>query len=135
MTHPENDLHYDSDRFSRPRPQPASFDDLADQPDPLVVAQRNKKSTWQAIGYAAGVVFATLLIGEVCSWFLQGTTWAVIASIPPIVGVLACAVIMVRKLNRYERWIPWMGVFWLPLVPFTMWWLTVTVGIIATETM
>ena len=59
-------------------------------------------------------------------------TWAVLTSIPPVVALLACAVIMVRKLNRYERWVPWMGVFWLPMVPFTMVVLIITIGKLAT---
>ena len=49
----------------------------------------------------------------------------------PVAALLACAVIMVRELNRYERWVPWMGVFWLPLVPFTMVWLIITIGKLA----
>ena len=61
------------------------------------------------------------------------TVWAVVSSIPPVGGILGCAIIMVRKLNRYERWMPWMGVFGLPIVPFAMWWLTITIGILATD--
>ena len=33
MEHPENDLHSPADRFSRMRPEPRSFDELADQPE------------------------------------------------------------------------------------------------------
>ena len=61
------------------------------------------------------------------------TWWAILASIPPVAMLIGCAVIMVRKLNRYERWMPWMGVFWLPIVPFTMVWLIITVGILALD--
>lgn len=149
--HPENDLNSASDRFSRVRPEPKDFDALADEPDPLVTAQRNRDSTRQAIWYAIATVAITLLIGlslatisrlqggPLCStgdatWLCTQrwrTWWAIITSIPPVVMMIGCAVIMVRKLNRYERWMPWMGVFWLPIVPFTMAWLVVTVGILA----
>lgn len=149
--HPENDLNSASDRFSRVRPEPKDFDALADEPDPLVTAQRNRDSTRQAIWYAIATVAITLLIGlslatisrlqggPLCStgdatWLCTQrwrTWWAIITSIPPVVMLIGCAVIMVRKLNRYERWMPWMGVFWLPIVPFTMAWLVVTVGILA----
>lgn len=149
--HPENDLNSASDRFSRVRPEPKDFDALADEPDPLVTAQRNRDSTRQAIWYAIATVAITLLTGlslatisrlqggPLCSagdatWLCTQrwrTWWAIITSIPPVVMMIGCAVIMVRKLNRYERWMPWMGVFWLPIVPFTMAWLVVTVGILA----
>ncbi|MDY5785470.1 MULTISPECIES: hypothetical protein [unclassified Corynebacterium] len=149
--HPENDLQSGADYSNRVRPEPRDFDELADLPDPLEEAQRNRRSTRQAITYAAATLALTALIGLLTAlpFRLQGgplcdagtatwlctpsarTWWAVINSFPPVVGVLGCAVLMVRKLNRYERWMPWMGVFWLPLVPFTMWWLTVTIGILA----
>ena len=61
--HPENDLNSASDRFSRVRPEPKDFDALADEPDPLVTAQRNRDSTRQAIWYAIATVAITLLIG------------------------------------------------------------------------
>ncbi len=133
--HPENDLSYPADRFSRVRPEPQDFDALADEPDPAEVAERNKRSTRQAITFAASSVAITLLVGFVLKAIpgISENTWAVLTSIPPVVALLACAVIMVRKLNRYERWIPWMGVFWLPIVPFTMWWLTVTIGMLALD--
>ena len=150
--HPENDLHSANDRFSRYRPEPETFDDLADQPDPLEVDRRNRRSTRDAIVWAAGTVAITLLTALVLGTVarLQGgplcdgsgatwlcTTgwrkwWALATSLPPVAGLLGCAVIMVRKLNNYERWIPWMGVFWIPLVPFTMGWLILTIGMMAT---
>ena len=149
--HPENDLHSEADYYNRPRPEPRSFDELADQPDPLAEAERNKRSTRQALLYAAATIAVTAVVGYVtafiahaqggplcdageAAWLCSSASrmwWAVANSIPPIAMLLGCAVIMVRKLNRYERWMPWMGVFWLPIVPFTMWWLTITVGIIA----
>lgn len=154
MEHPENDLHSANDRFSRVRPEPHSFDELADQPDPLELNRRNRRSTRNAIIYALGTVAATLLLalilaaisrlqgGPLCdatsadaTWLCTDSWrmwWAVATSIPPVAGLLGCAFIMVRKLNRYEHWIPWMGVFWIPLVPFTMAWLIVTIGILAT---
>ncbi len=150
--HPENDLHSPVDRFSRTRPTPRTFDELADEPDPLAVSRRNARSTRTAIVYALAVVVLTLGValalasvsrlqgGVLCdgsaTWLCTPawrTWWAVLTSIPPIAGLIGCAVIMVRKLNAYERWVPWMGVFWLPLVPFTMAWLIVTVGILASD--
>ena len=151
--HPENDLHSGTDRYNLPRPQPRSFDEMADEPDPLVLAQRNRASTKQAIWYAVIAVATTILFGvglatvsrvmggPLCAegdanWLCTESWrfwWAILCSIPPVVFLLGCAVIMVRKLNRYERWVPWMGVFWLPLVPFTIWWLTYTVGILALD--
>lgn len=151
MEHPENDLHSPADRFSRVRPEPRSFDELAYQPDPLEVDRANRRSTRNAILFAVGTVAVTVLFalvlaaisraqgGPLCdagsAWLCTDTwrtRWAVATSVPPVAGLLGCAFIMVRKLNRYERWIPWMGVFWIPLVPFTMSWLIVTVGILAT---
>ena len=151
--HPENDLSGGQDRFSRVRPAPRDFDELADEPDPLEVARRNSASTRQALWYALTTVGVTLgfalllgLIGRVAggplcdageaTWLCSQswrTWWAVLTSIPPVAMLLGCAVIMVRKLNRYERWMPWMGVFWLPLVPFTMVWLIITVGMLARD--
>lgn len=151
--HPENDLHSPADRFSRVRPEPRNFDELADEPDPLEVSERNRRSARDAILFALGTVAVTLLFALVLAGIsrLQGgplcdtgeatwlctpawrTWWAVLTSLPPIAGLIGCAVIMVRKLNRYERWMPWMGVFWLPLVPFAMTWLIVTLGILAVD--
>lgn len=149
--HPENDLHGATDYYNKVPPEPRDFDELADQPDPVELNERNRASTRQAIIYGAASVAVTLLVGGVlaliarmaggplcdageAAWLCSNgwrTTWAVVSPVPPVVALLGCAVIMVRKLNRYERWVPWMGVFWLPLVPFTMAWLIVTVGILA----
>ena len=122
MEHPENDLHSPADRFSRMRPEPRSFDELADQPDPLEVDRKNRRSTRQAITFAMSTVAVTLLLafilavisraqgGPLCdgssAWLCTEswrTWWAVTTSIPPVVGLLTCAVITVRKLNSYER--------------------------------
>ncbi|QPK83207.1 hypothetical protein G7Y29_10360 [Corynebacterium qintianiae] len=151
--HPENFRPAPTDRYNRVRPEPRSFDELASGPDPLEVERRNRASTREALMYAAGTVLTTFAVAFVLALVsrLQGGPlcdvgdaawlctpgwrmwWAVLSSIVPVAGLLGCAVIMVRKLNRYERWVPWMGVFWLPIVPFTMWWLTVTIGIIALD--
>ena len=153
VEHPENFPSSPTDRYNRVRPEPRSFDELAAGPDPVAVKERNRASTRQVIFYAAGVVIATFAVafvlalisrlqgGPLCdagqaTWLCTPSWrmwWALGSSVVPIAGLLGCAVIMVRKLNRYERWVPWMGVFWLPIVPFTMWWLTVTVGIIALD--
>ena len=95
-------------------------------PFPLVLTDGGEGVTVASISFC-------LLFGLVLSWIpgVSETWWAVLTSIPPVAALLACAVIMVRKLNRYERWVPWMGVFWLPLVPFTMVWLIITIGKLA----
>lgn len=151
--HPENDLHGAADYYNKVPPEPRDFDELADQPDPAELDARNRASTRQAVIFAVAAVLGTLLFGGILAavarlaggplceageavWLCSPgwrTAWALLASIPPVVALLACAVIMVRKLNRYERWVPWMGVFWIPLVPFTMAWLILTVGILARD--
>lgn len=52
LDHPENDLITDADFTNMMRPAPRDFDELADAPDPLVVAQANRRSTRQAILWA-----------------------------------------------------------------------------------
>ncbi|UUA89369.1 hypothetical protein KBP53_10950 [Corynebacterium genitalium ATCC 33030] len=151
--HPENDLHGAADYYNKVRPEPRSFDELANEPDPAQLNERNQASTRQAIWFGVASVAGTFLIagflalifrlvgGPLCeageaTWLCSQaarTWWATLSSIYPVAALLGCAVIMVRKLNRYERWMPWMGVFWLPLVPFTMLWLTVTVGMLAAD--
>ncbi len=151
--HPENDLHDSADYHNKLRPEPHTLEEFADQPDPKEVNARNEASTKQALWFAGGTVAITFLVagvlaliahmtgGPLCetgeaTWLCTNTwrtVWAVVSSIPPVAGILGCAIIMVRKLNRYERWMPWMGVFWLPIVPFAMWWLTITIGILATD--
>ena len=39
--HPENDLTSDADYANLRRPEPQSFDELADEPDPLEIAAAN----------------------------------------------------------------------------------------------
>ena len=62
LEHPENDLRSDADSANRLRPLPQSFDDLADYPDPLVQAKRNRQSTKQAIAWAFGVPVVTGIV-------------------------------------------------------------------------
>ena len=52
LDHPENDLITDADFTNMMRPAPRDFDELADAPDPLMVAQANRRSTRQAILWA-----------------------------------------------------------------------------------
>ena len=42
--HPENDLTSDADYANLRRPEPRSFDELADEPDPLEIAAANPVS-------------------------------------------------------------------------------------------
>lgn len=147
--HPENDLSDDADYSNRTPPEPQSFDELADSPDPLARAEANRRSSRQAwqylllavvtsIGFAILLAFGMRMFADpsACADFggrlmcsqSQQQWWAIIASLPPIGFLIGTMVIMIRKLNRYLRWRPWMGVFWV-MVPFTMWCLTVTVQV------
>lgn len=144
--HPENDLSSDADSANLPRPEPKDFDELADAPDPLVIAQRNRASTKQAIWWTLGNIIVTFIValilagvsraigGPLCdageaTWICSRSAeiwWPVATSIVPIVGVLGCALLLYRKYVTYTRWRPWMGAFWV-LVPWSMLWMT-TVG-------
>lgn len=149
--HPENDLMDDDADFANRRPpEPRSAEELAGAGDPAERAARNRASTRQAIRYLIGTVVATLLValilgviarvmgGPLCeageeTWLCTDASqvwWSIGASLPPVIGITGCGIIMVRKLNAYLRWRPWMGVFWF-LVPFTMAWLTWTLGKLA----
>lgn len=153
LEHPENDLSDDADYANLMRPEPDSVDAFANQEDPLVIAERNRRSTTQAIRYLVVAVAMTFVFGFallmvmravagpeacaavdgrfLCTENLQ-KTWAIIASLPPIGFLIGSMVIMVRKLRSYVRWRPWMGIFWV-LVPFTMWILTITVQVYLAE--
>lgn len=141
--HPENDLSADADYANLRRPQPRNFDDLADSIDPVVQAELNRQSTRQAFTWLFSIPVATFLVagllllvtralgGERCeageaAWLCSQASqiwWPIVTSIIPVIGVLGCAVIMVRKIRGYTRWRPWMGVFWI-MVPFAMIWMT-----------
>ena len=147
--HPENDLSDDADYANRLPPEPHDLDELADQVDPLVRADRNRASTRQAIRYGVVAVLSSLAFGLVlavvfrliagsqtceaygarllCTPLLQGW-WAGLVNIPPVAFLIGAMVIMVRKLNAYLRWRPWMGVFWV-LLPFAMWVMTTSLQI------
>ena len=150
--HPENDLSDDADYANLLPPTPSSAEELAESEDPVRRAERNRASTRQALWYLAVILVGTFLTGGLlavlaralggplctpdgadwlCSEASQ-TWWPIAASVTPIAGLIGCGVIMVRKLKSYLRWRPWMGVFWV-LVPFTMWWLTYTLGILASN--
>lgn len=139
--HPENDLTADADFANRRRPEPQSLEELADSPDPAEVAAANRASSRQAFTYLAAVViasfavgFGTLVItrligGPWCeagdaTWLCspaQLYTWSALTLIVPFGGLVGCGIIMVKKINAYLRWRPWMGAFWL-LVPMAMAW-------------
>ena len=147
--HPENDLIADADRYNKPRPEAHSFDELADEPDPYLQAQANRRSTRQAWLWFAGTVILSLLApfvlamtsrlsgGEYCeaglnTWLCSRRwelIWSLGSCVVPIGGMIGCGIIMVRKLQRYIRWGSWMGAFWF-LVPHAMLWMT-TVGQVA----
>lgn len=130
--HPENDLETDADYTNLRPPEPLTFDELADAPDPAVLAARNAASTRQALWYSAAVVTASLAValafglgfrfagGPRCdsgegSWLCTDTAlvvWGLIVLVVPICGMLGCAGIMLHKLRTYVRWRPWMGAFW-----------------------
>lgn len=140
--HPENDLTADADYANRPRPVPRTFDELADAPDPALIAAANRASSRQAVAFAVVIIIASIIVGSsiaiasrmiggpLCesgqeTWLCSPTQqliWAIGAAIVPFFGMIGAGVIMVRKLNRYLRWRPWMGTFWV-LTPHCMAWL------------
>ena len=139
--HPENDLTADADFANRRRPEPQTVEELADSPDPVKVAAANRASSRQAWIYLVTVLVGSLVVGlgtlcitralggPLCeageaTWLCTKTqlyVWAVVAALVPFGGLIGCGVIMVKKINGYLRWRPWMGVFWL-LVPVAMTW-------------
>lgn len=152
-SHPENDLSDDADYANLYRPDPESFDDLADQEDPAVVAERNRRSSrqaWQYLLLSIGVSLAFALVLGVIFRFVAGVgtceevgarllctpglqkAWAVAVSLPPIAFLLGAMVILTRKVYGFVRWRPWMGVFWVEVL-FTMWVVTITVQVWLSE--
>lgn len=149
LDHPENDLTDDADYANLYRPGAHTPDDLADQEDPAVIAERNRRSSKQAWRYlglsiALPVAFALILglifrftagadtcaaVGGrlLCTPALQ-KTWAVLVSLPPIGFLFGSMIILTRKVYSFVRWRPWMGVFWVQVL-FTMWVLTITVQV------
>ena len=141
--HPENDLTSDADYTNLPRPEPQSFDELADAPDPLAVAEANRRSTRQAVWFmvailAGSALYALILAGifkltgstDDCipagyaSWLCtktQRTVFSTTTLIIPFVGMIGCAIIMVRKLKSYVRWRGWMAIFWVMAGNFMLW--------------
>lgn len=139
--HPENDLRSDADQTNLLPPEPRSVDELADQPDPGQIASEGERSTRQAIRLLIAVpiasVLASLLIavagriagGPYCeagaaTWLCSRgweLAWSIGSCVLPALGVAACAWMMLRKLRRFVRWRPWMGVFWV-LLPHAMFW-------------
>ena len=114
LDHPENDLITDADFTNMMRPAPRDFDELADAPDPLVVAQANRRSTRQAILWAALTPVVTLLVagflavvarmqgGEYCeagtaTWFCSRQSeiwWPFATSMIPIASMFGTAIMM-----------------------------------------
>ncbi|MEX3507670.1 hypothetical protein VVR85_09840 [Corynebacterium sp. LK2590] len=140
--HPENDLSTDADFSNVPRPEPHSFDELADEPDPAVIAQRNEQSSRQARWYVGSVLVASFAVafvlgiimrligGPLCeageaAWLCspgQQIFWGFAVLVVPVFGMLGCGAILVRKYRGYIRWRPWMGVMWV-LIPNCMIWI------------
>lgn len=145
IEHPENDLTSDADYANRHRPAPRTFDELADAPDPYLEAQRNRRSTKEAIIFALAVpaltivvgfvlaVIARMLGGPLCddghaTWICSRQAeiwWPIASSGVPVGGVLACGFILWHKYISYIRWRPWMGAFWATAL-WMMFWMTIT---------
>ncbi|QGU05795.1 hypothetical protein [Corynebacterium comes] len=145
LEHPENDLSEDADFANRRPPEPRTAEELASSTDPVVQATRNQQSTRQAVTWLFGTIISTVLVAYLLAWVarLMGGPacdagdalwlcsrssqiwWPIATSIIPAAGIIGCAIIMVRKLNSYTRWRPWMGVFWV-LIPFAMMWMLQT---------
>lgn len=150
--HPENDLTSDFDFSNRPFPAAHSAEELSESPDPAVVAEKNRRSTYQALWYAIGVPVAVAVIsfillvisrmvgGPLCeageaTWICTEAAriwWPIATTALAFLGLLGCAVIMVRKLNARLRWWPWMAAFWW-LLPLSMLWATSTLPIAIME--
>ncbi|MDY3128231.1 MAG: hypothetical protein SOW59_08950 [Corynebacterium sp.] len=145
LSHPENDLRDDRDFSNVPRPQPHSFDELADAPDPKRIAHLNRQSSRQAVVFTVTIIvlsfavafallfYFRLMGGPLCTegpntWLCsakQQLTFAIGASIIPLCGMFGSGIIMVRKLRSYLRWRTWMGAFWV-LTPHCMFWMLQT---------
>ncbi|MBP3088228.1 hypothetical protein EML15_03575 [Corynebacterium sp. sy017] len=141
--HPENDLRSDADYANRYRPQPQTFDELADQPDPVAQAAANKRSTKQAIIFACFIPLLTAVLSLLSAMFIRHlggircesnqavwlcthaaqVWWPILTSAIPVSGTLICAYITYHKYKNYLRWRPWMGTFWA-LITFSMVWMT-----------
>lgn len=141
--HPENDLTSDADYANLRRHEPQSFDELADAPDPLAVAEANRRSTRQAVWFmvvilAGSALYALILAGifkftgsttdchpaVYATWLCtktQRTIFATTTMIIPFAGLIGCALIMVRKLKSYVRWRGWMAIFWVMAGNFMLW--------------
>lgn len=141
--HPENDLTSDADYANLRRPEPQSFDELADAPDPLAVAEANRRSTRQAVWFmvvilTGSALYALILAGifkftgsttdchpaVYATWLCtktQRTIFATTTMIIPFAGLIGCALIMVRKLKSYVRWRGWMAIFWVMAGNFMLW--------------
>ncbi|MFC6146881.1 hypothetical protein [Corynebacterium nasicanis] len=151
LDHPENDLTADADFANRQPPAPRSAEELASSTDPALQAERNRRSTRQALTWLFGTMALTagggfllalvtrLIGGPLCeageaAWLCTRSAqiwWPIVTSLVAMGGVIGCAVMMVRKLNSYTRWRPWMGVFWV-LIPFAMMWMLQTWQILIT---
>ena len=145
LDHPENDLTADADFHNRRPPEPQTAEDLASSTDPVVQQERNRRSNRQALTWMVCTIVLTiggglllalvtrLLGGPLCEagearWLCTRSAqiwWPIVTSIFAMGGVIGCAIIMVRKLNSFTRWRPWMGVFWV-LIPFAMMWMVQT---------
>lgn len=151
--HPENDLLDDVDFYNRQPPEPESVDELADAPDPLVVREKNRRSSRNAFRYGvvAFIVSIVFAIGLAVAFRLSAGAetcraahakmlctqdyqkwWGILIPFPPIIALAGSMVVMVRTLNRYLRWRPWMGVFWA-LLPLSMYALTICVQMVLSE--
>ncbi|MDO5669767.1 MAG: hypothetical protein Q4G50_07170 [Corynebacterium sp.] len=145
LDHPENDLTQDADFHNRRPPEPQTAEELASSTDPVIQQERNRRSTRQALTWMFGTMaltagggfvmalFTRLMGGPLCdageaAWLCTRSAqiwWPIITSTFAMGGVIGCAIIMVRKLNSYTRWRPWMGIFWV-LIPFAMMWMLQT---------
>lgn len=139
--HPENDLDLHVDAMNKRPPVPHTLDELLDAPDPVMLARESKRSTRQAIWFAIAVPLLAVLVGlgslgifrlvggPLCdagtaTWICSDTQrfiWMLLALVVPTVGMVGSGIIMLRKLNGYVRWLPWMGVFWFCALHFMFW--------------
>ncbi|APT93475.1 hypothetical protein CPHO_11885 [Corynebacterium phocae] len=133
--HPENDLERDIDRANLVRPEPKTFDDLADAPDPARNAQSSRQAFWFLVTVTAvslilglgSLLIFRLIGGPDCgpnTWICSDTQrfiWMPLAFATPLFGLAGAFVITLRKLRAYLRWGVWMGVFWFFALYFLLW--------------
>lgn len=133
---PELDTVSEADRRAR-------LTDLDYMAHPHLRAERNRRSTWQAVWYTVAVCVVSILIGVVvivlsqieggpvceagartliCSRKYE-ILFPVLTGGFSLLGVFGAMFILWRKWKNYDRWKPWFGSIWF-LIPWALTWVT-----------